>query len=138
MHVDALAGDAPPFPPSENNFVLYVREKIMVLAPPPSTTPDPTIRLSDKRRDLRIPTDDAGLMRLLHPLSESRIPIRVVDISKNGARIHLPVVLLPGALIQLCLQSSVIVGEVRYCRPIGSGFQAGIRIETVHVMPKPA
>ncbi len=53
----------------------------------------------------------------------------ILDVSRSGLRIAIPRRLERGEQVQVKLQRSVIFGEVRYCRAVSGGFQAGIRIQ---------
>jgi hypothetical protein len=53
----------------------------------------------------------------------------ILDVSRSGLRIAIPRRLERGEQVQVKLKRSVIFGEVRYCRAVPGGFQAGIRIQ---------
>ena len=77
-------------------------------------------------------------MHVLHPLSTARIDVRVLDVSKDGLRLRVPEFLQPGSVIQVRLESSIALGEVRYCRAAHGGFDAGIQLQDVFENPNKA
>ena len=52
----------------------------------------------------------------------------VLDVSRSGLRVALPKRIDRGVQVKVKLLHNVILGEVRYCRPVPGAFQAGIRI----------
>jgi PilZ domain len=82
----------------------------------------------DRRSEPRVPTDDPAVITILLPGSHTRLEGRILNTSKNGARIELPVPVDPGVLIQMRLKDVIAMAEVRYCVPAGCGYRIGARI----------
>ena len=88
-------------------------------------------RSEEHRRDPRIPVDDMGSMRVVSPESVQRSAVRILDVSKRGMKLWVPVFVHPGIKVQIRMKELNILGEVCYCVAEGAGFCAGISIETV-------
>ena len=86
---------------------------------------------NEKRREHRIPTDDAGQMQSFSPFSLTKIPIQIMDISRNGLKVQTPHFAGPGTIVQVVFKGAIILGEVRYCIAAGTEFAAGIQIQDV-------
>jgi len=85
----------------------------------------------EMRREPRFHTHDRGVLQALAPLSMDRSAVRILDISKNGLGLLLPISLDPGTVVQVRFGQIIALGEVRYCRPFEDQFQAGIRLQNV-------
>lgn len=83
---------------------------------------------TEKRREPRVSTEDAGILQRINPFSLERSSIMVLDVSENGMKIGAPVVLFPGTMVKVRLKTMVAFGDVRHCREIGDFYQAGIRL----------
>jgi|ERR1700722_1359721 len=86
---------------------------------------------TEKRREHRIPTDDAGTMQWFSPFSPAKIPVQITDISRNGLKVHTPRSPERGHIVQVVFKGAIILGEVRYCVAAGAGFDVGIQIQDV-------
>ncbi len=84
----------------------------------------------ERRMEARYPTRDAAELELLPGPNPSICGI-VLDISRSGLRVALPVTVAKATHLKIKLSSTVILGEVRYCRPVKGGFHAGILIQDV-------
>ncbi len=83
----------------------------------------------DRRRDRRLSTNDTASLRLIHPMLGQRTPARIVDVSRHGMKVHLLSLLPENGIVQVRLQESIILAEVRYSRLVDDGgFYAGLRI----------
>jgi hypothetical protein len=82
----------------------------------------------DKRKDRRISTDDSALLRVLSPLSFDKLEVRILDVSRGGLKVQVPISLSIGTIVQIPLRKTVAFGEVRYCIPAGNEFHAGVQV----------
>lgn len=88
-------------------------------------------RLAERRRETRYPTQDAAEVEVRHG-EMLRIPAMVVDVSRSGLRLELPLAVGRGEQVKINLpRQAVIVGEVRYCRRAGIVYHAGVLIQDV-------
>ena len=71
-----------------------------------------------------IPAQITGLRGL-----EFQTPARIVDVSSRGLRIGASEPVPVGSLLQIELDDSTIVGEVRYCQPLGSWYAIGLFVQ---------
>jgi anti-sigma factor RsiW len=85
-------------------------------------------RASDQRADPRFRASQSGVLRCFSPLLPDRWPVQVIDVSKAGLGLLVPVSLAPGALVQLHIGAMFILGEVRYSKQVGNHFRTGIRL----------
>ena len=84
----------------------------------------------EKRREPRYPTQGTAIVRSLNPLAQERVSAKVLDVSKNGMKLYIARVQFhPGTVLHILLKNVFMVGEVRYCKAMESGFECGIRIE---------
>ena len=84
----------------------------------------------DKRDGPRFHAADSGFLRCFSPLLADRWPVQIVDVSKNGLGLLVPVDLPLGALVQVHIGDLFALGEVRHTKQIGeSQFRTGIRVE---------
>jgi anti-sigma factor RsiW len=90
---------------------------------------EPRVALSDRRQEPRMPTDDPGSMRVLHPLVGDWASVQILDASRGGTRVRTGAYVAAGTLVQLRIKDSVALGEIRYCVPAGDAFHAGIQIQ---------
>lgn len=96
-----------------------------------------TTAIDERRREHRIQTNDPAMLRMLNPLVGKLMVIRVVDVSKNGAKLHTPIAIPVGGLVQVRVRQSIILGEVRYCVTVRGQFYSGIRIQGLHQFSSP-
>lgn len=83
----------------------------------------------EQRRYARIPVDEPASIRVLRPSSTCRRSVaRVLQTSREGLRLRVSEFLHPGATIQIHMADTIAFGEVRYCQPTGSAFQAGVQV----------
>jgi hypothetical protein len=91
-------------------------------------------RSSDRRSEPRFHSSDTGFLRSFAPLSEHRWPVQVVDVSRNGLGLLVPVRLSRGVLVQIQIGMTFALGEVMYSTEIGEQqFRTGIRLQDVLV-----
>ena len=53
----------------------------------------------------------------------------ILDVSRSGLRLAIPTRISRGEHVKIKLHRNVIFGEVRYCRAVRGGFQAGLKIQ---------
>jgi hypothetical protein len=88
-------------------------------------------RLAEKRRETRYPTNDAAEIEVRHG-EVLRMPATIVDVSRSGLRLELPLAVGRGEQVKISLASQmVILGEIRYCRRAGIVYHAGVLIQDV-------
>jgi len=86
---------------------------------------------TDRRREARHPCNEPAEVRILSGDSEPLVG-RVLDVSRSGLRLEIARALITDVAIQVVLPKEAIVfGRVRYCRPAGEGFHAGVYIDDV-------
>jgi len=85
----------------------------------------------ENRTSPRLPTDDPAVMTVLRPERSSHMETTVLDASKEGLKLRVPLELLRGAIVQVHVRDLFILAEVRYCRPVGATFYAGVLIQDV-------
>jgi hypothetical protein len=93
--------------------------------------PDPpkdAAATSERRREARYPTQDPAELEILFSGDET-IYGTVLDVSRSGMRIALSKRINRGEQVKVKLQQNVIFGEIRYCRAVPGGFQAGLKIQ---------
>ena len=100
------------------------------LAEPLVISDSPADPAFDRRSEARYPAQAPAELEIL-PLSPGPLYGTVLDVSRSGLRIALPQRLDRNQKVRITLSGNVIFGEVRYCRAVSAGFQAGIRIENL-------
>jgi hypothetical protein len=82
-----------------------------------------------KRREPRFSVNGEATVQELHPLSLDRHKVKVVNVSRNGLGIVGPTAILPGTIVQLRINGTIELGNVRYCTAIEGGqFRIGLRL----------
>ncbi len=81
----------------------------------------------DRRRDIRIPTDDRATI----VLENQAIHVRVVDVSRSGLRIISGVQFAAGALLCIELGGTAVLAEVRYSTSAEDEYHTGLQIQRV-------
>jgi len=82
----------------------------------------------ERRSEARYAAQDPAEIELL-PGPSGLIYGTILDVSRSGLRVALTQRIERGEQIKVKLHHNVIFGEVRYCRLVSGGFQAGIRIQ---------
>jgi hypothetical protein len=89
--------------------------------------PEPSV--AQKRTEPRFTTEGEATVQELHPISFDRQLVKIVNVSKNGLGIVGSKAILPGTIVQLRMNGTVELGNVRYCSAIDSGgFRIGVRL----------
>jgi hypothetical protein len=86
-------------------------------------------RLTDRRRERRMLAQATGSMRVLAPIQNDRLDVRILNTSQSGLKIRANQFLPPGAMVHVHLPGNLILGEVRYCLDVGAAFHVGISIQ---------
>jgi hypothetical protein len=103
----------------------------LALHPPPAlraaNLSEPSVE--QKRTEPRFTTEGEATVQELHPISFDRQPVKIVNVSKNGLGIVGAKAILPGTIVQLRMNGTVELGNVRYCSALDSGgFRIGLRL----------
>jgi hypothetical protein len=100
------------------------------ITPPSKPLPLPSPK--NRRREPRIPTDDPGVLQVIAPFSSTRVPVRVVDVSKSGLQLLLDIPLEPGSTVKIRIREAVLFAEIRHCRQIKPDeYRAGLVLQEV-------
>lgn len=83
---------------------------------------------TEKRREPRISTDDAGVLQTINPFSPDQVSVRIVDISKGGMRISASISLERGTMLKVRVKGRISFGIVRHCTAVGDSYHAGIQL----------
>ena len=89
----------------------------------------PTAPPMDKRREPRYNTHGFVAVRSIEPTVEEKISARILDISRRGIRLYSRRRFEIGSTLHVFLKQTLLIGQVRYCRSMGAGFEFGILIE---------
>jgi len=105
-----------------------------------TTVPMPALRraaaLIERRWEPRYTTSDPAAVKVL-PAGTTHASGLVLDISRFGLRVQLPMSLDKGMEVKVTMPLGVIVvGQVRYCRRVDSTFQVGISTREVIYPPE--
>lgn len=88
--------------------------------------------MRERRSELRFGADQPATVSALGPPRGPEIPGQIVEASKSGLRIILAVPIEAGTRIEVRWESTVLIGETRYCRQNGSArYCIGLRIAEV-------
>ena len=86
--------------------------------------------LRERRSEHRVSTSLRARMRLLSPFSPKVLEVQILDVSKNGLGVQVSCHIAIETVVQVLCGRSMILGEVRYCFPLGDGtHHAGILIQ---------
>jgi hypothetical protein len=85
-------------------------------------------RNAERRRETRYPTQDPVELEVL-PGPNEPIYGTILDVSRSGLRVALHQRISRSAQVMIKLRRNVIFGEVRFCRSVTGGFEAGVRIQ---------
>lgn len=90
---------------------------------------------AERRREARYPTNDEAEIEILTGAGRT-VYGTVVDVSRSGIRVALPVELGKGMELRVTTERTTIRGEVRYCRKAPKGFHAGVLIRQVEQLTR--
>jgi hypothetical protein len=119
----------------DTNLEHYIREHVAssvlpVSRPIDRTQPNNTPG-AEKRREPRFVTNEPAFMQSLNPLNMSLTPVQVLDVSRQGLKLRIERQILTGSEIQVKLKDLFVLGEIRFCVPVGKVFLAGILVRDV-------
>jgi hypothetical protein len=91
----------------------------------------PNLRPFERRRDHRYSTNDQAEVEVLGT-NIQRLSAIVLDVSRSGLRLEIQTRIGQCAQVEITLPRDVVIfGEVRYCRPAGADFHAGVLIADI-------
>jgi hypothetical protein len=82
----------------------------------------------DKRREHRFVANDSAVVQILNPFSDEYWGVSLLDVSKNGLRLHVPIGVMPGSLVKVRIKNGIAFGDARYCVPAIEGFFVGVQL----------
>jgi hypothetical protein len=85
----------------------------------------------DRRRYVRIPTDDTARVSVVGAAASEPMEARVTDVSRGGMRLHMKQLLAQGTMLRVQLRDTGVLAEVRYCVAIDNAFTAGVQVQSV-------
>ncbi|MBI3694024.1 MAG: PilZ domain-containing protein [Acidobacteria bacterium] len=86
------------------------------------------VRLAfERRREQREPAGGRGVLRWTGPSGSQTVEAQVRDISSDGMQLELPSPVEVDQTVRLVGENFECIGLVRYCRPDGVRFVAGIQ-----------
>jgi anti-sigma factor RsiW len=87
--------------------------------------------LPERRRSQRVPANDPALIKLIHPSVSETLPVKILDVSRDGLKVEVPRLLEAGMTVEIILERSIAIAEVRYCIREGEVYHAGVSIQDV-------
>ena len=91
---------------------------------------DAALHFADRRREPRFPISAGAQIEIGgFPVQSLRGIVR--DVSCSGVCLEVPTFIENGRPVRINLNAIVIDGEVRYCRPAGNTFHAGVLVREV-------
>ena len=89
----------------------------------------------DRRREHRYPTHEPAEVEIPGDTAPPRDAF-LLDVSRTGLRLWLKAPMDPGTSIKIRMRSTTLIsGNVRYCRPRDPGFDLGVQIDDVTFAP---
>jgi hypothetical protein len=85
----------------------------------------------DRRRYVRIPTDDIAQVSVVGAATSEPMEVRVMDVSRGGMRLRLLQMLSHGTMLRVQLRDTAVLAEVRYCVASNDVFVAGVQVHSV-------
>jgi hypothetical protein len=98
--------------------------------PYPRITTGPSWGREDRRREPRFVVNESAWLRVLDPPSD-RIKATVVNISRSGMKLRLPVLIHVGKAVQVHLEFAIALGEVRHSEAFKADCVAGLLLRDV-------
>jgi len=91
----------------------------------------PNLRPFERRQDPRYSTNDQAVVEVLG-INCQRLSALVLDVSRSGLRLGIQTRIGQLAQVEITLPREVVVfGQIRYCRPAGTDFHAGVLITDI-------
>jgi hypothetical protein len=89
----------------------------------------------ERRVDSRFQGGESGYLQTLCPLSFERPAVQVVDASKGGFGLAMDSSVATGTIVQICIGTTMVLGEVKSCRAIENDqFRLGIRVQSASAL----
>jgi Putative zinc-finger len=93
---------------------------------------------TDRRTEPRFYLSDVVFLRSLSPALPDRWPVQIIDVSKSGLGLLVPLRLSPGVVVQIQSGTTFALGEVRHSRQISENkFHTGVRLQDVIAVRRP-
>jgi hypothetical protein len=83
----------------------------------------------ERRSHKRFPCSCPALMTT--PLVAQMLPVKILDVAKDGFGLRVPIFLPPGAIVIIHLPYSMHEAQVRHCVKIGSEFGVGVYVRRI-------
>jgi PilZ domain len=82
----------------------------------------------ERRSEHRSEVNLRGRIKSFNPLTSSSLStgVRIIEISRRGLKIEATLPYIPYSLVQVTIGNQMVMGEVRHCTQIESGFHVGI------------
>ena len=77
---------------------------------------------------VRVIIEEMAILRVLYPATDQRMDVNLIEVSHGACRIELDSYLAPATKVQLRCGTTILSGEIRYCRHGNDVYHAGIRI----------
>jgi hypothetical protein len=87
--------------------------------------------VGEKRSEPRFVTRTPALLQILNPFSDERWHIHVLDVSKNGLGLYMPVAPMPGSAVKVRMKDCVAFGNTRYSVRRTEGYLVGVQLDHV-------
>lgn len=91
---------------------------------------------AERRRDKRIKTSDPATIKLIYPNVSDPLAARILDVSRDGLKVEVPQFLDPGTTVQILMDASIVIAEIRYCVRAGAAYHIGVLIQDAFARPK--
>jgi hypothetical protein len=105
--------------------------------PSATITSGPGWGRENRRREPRFAVNESAWLRVLDPPSLDRIEATVVNISRSGMKLRLPVLIHVGTTVQVHLDFAIALGEVRHSEAFKSDCVAGLLLRDVCPLGSP-
>ena len=86
---------------------------------------------ADRRRDVRIATNDPAVLTLVDSASSTPMPIQILDVSKGGLKMSAPSPLRQGTMVHIRFKETYLLAEVRYCTKVDATYHLGVLFREV-------
>ena|SRR5579862_1449840 len=87
----------------------------------------------DRRKEPRFETSGRGELTVFDSTPHSEFSVTVIDVSRSGFKVELPVPLEPGACVELRLTNIKLLGEVVSCRRRSEGCYRVSLLTTLYI-----
>jgi hypothetical protein len=84
------------------------------------------------RREPRFQSAGIGDLTIVNSSTFPKLSVTIVDVSRSGLQIELDEPLQPGGSVEVRLRDTIVMGEVRHCRPFSAGrYRVGMATSSV-------